>query len=130
MKVLRLKTNYFYTKSTFQKSMLRQIEWVVQNGNISKNVVFQVTTLFSWKFCFNLGTTYKELIWCTNYPNIHIHNFGISFKGAFSLRASLRPKIPFFEGQIWSKKSQLSILAEIWYLQSWAKYLEQNREIQ
>ena len=28
-----------------------------------------------WKFSFNLRTSYKELIWCTNYPNIHIHTF-------------------------------------------------------
>ena len=27
------------------------------------------------KFCFSLGTSYIELIWCTNHPNVHIHNF-------------------------------------------------------
>ena len=25
-----------------------------------------------WKFCFILRTFYKELIWCTNYPNVHV----------------------------------------------------------
>ena len=25
-----------------------------------------------WKFCFSLRTSYKELIWYTNYPNVHI----------------------------------------------------------
>ena len=28
-----------------------------------------------WKFYFSLRTSYKELIWCTNHPNIHIHTF-------------------------------------------------------
>ena len=34
-----------------------------------------VTTLFFWKFCFSLRTSYKELFWCTNYPTVHIHTF-------------------------------------------------------
>ena len=55
--------------------MLRQIEWWVQNGPITKNGVLPVTTLFFWKFCFSLRTFYKELIWCTNYPNIYIPTF-------------------------------------------------------
>ena len=33
----------------------------------------QVTTLFFWKFCFSWRTSYKELIWCTNNPNVHNH---------------------------------------------------------
>ena len=55
--------------------MLRQIEWWVQNGPIAKNGVLPVTTLSFWKFCFSLRTHYKELIWCTNDPNVHIHTF-------------------------------------------------------
>ena len=31
-----------------------------------------VTTFF-WRFCFNLRTCYKELIWWTTDPNVHIH---------------------------------------------------------
>ena len=41
----------------YQKLMLRQIEWGVQNGPIKKNEVWPVTTLFFKKFCFNLGTS-------------------------------------------------------------------------
>ena len=26
-------------------------------------------------FCFSLRTSYKELIWCTNYPNVHVRTF-------------------------------------------------------
>ena len=54
---------------------LRQIEWWVQNESITKNGVLPVTTLFFWKFCFSLRTSYKELISCTNDPNAHIPFF-------------------------------------------------------
>ena len=37
--------------------------------------VLPITTLFLWKFCFSLKTSNKELIWCTNYSNAHIHTF-------------------------------------------------------
>ena len=35
----------------------------------------QSLLLFFWKFCFSLRTSCKELIWCTIYPNAHIHTF-------------------------------------------------------
>ena len=58
------------------KRMLTQIEWWVKNGPITKKGVFAVTTSLFSKFCFNLKTShYKELIWCTNDPNIYIHTF-------------------------------------------------------
>ena len=28
-----------------------------------------------WKFYFSLRASYKDLIWCTNQPNVHIHTF-------------------------------------------------------
>ena len=31
--------------------------------------------LFLRKSCFSLRTSYKELIWFTNHPNVHIHTF-------------------------------------------------------
>ena len=34
-----------------------------------------VTTLFFWNFCFSLRTSYKELIWRPNHPNVHIRIF-------------------------------------------------------
>ena len=40
-----------------------------------KEQSFARTILFFWKFCFSLRTSYKDLIWCTNYPNVHIHTF-------------------------------------------------------
>ena len=42
--------------------MLRQIEWGVQNGLITKNGVLPGTTLFFRIFCFSLRTLYKKLI--------------------------------------------------------------------
>ena len=64
---------YTNTLSDSQKSMLRWIEWGVQNGPMTKNVVLPVSAIFFWKFCFSTITCYKELIWTTNYPEVHIH---------------------------------------------------------
>ena len=58
-----------------QKPILRQIKWWLSNGPITKNGVFPVTTLFFWKLCFSLGTSYKKLICCTNNSNAHICSF-------------------------------------------------------
>ena len=58
-----------------QKLMLRQIECSVQNRPIIKKGVLPVTPFLFRKFCFSLGTWYKELIWCTNHPKVHIHTF-------------------------------------------------------
>ena len=68
-------TYHFHIKLPYQKPMLRQIKWWVQNGPIKKNRVLPVTTLFFWKFLFSLRTSYKELIWCANYPNVNIRTF-------------------------------------------------------
>ena len=65
----------FPHKTVISKANVRQIEWWVQNGPITKSRVFPVTTLFFWRFCFSLRTSYKELIWCTNDPNAHICTF-------------------------------------------------------
>ena len=75
LKVLRLKTHHCHTKLPNQKPMFRQIVWWVQNGPITNNGVLPVTTFFFKKFCFSLGTSYKELIWCTNDPNADIPTF-------------------------------------------------------
>ena len=84
-------TKNFHTKLACQKPMLRQIEWRVQNGPITKKGVLPATTLFFWKFCFSLKTWYKELIWCTNQMSIFkfFKGAGILFESAFSLWISL-----------------------------------------
>ena len=54
--------------------MLRQIEWGKQNAFITKTGVLSVTA-FLKKLCFDLRTSYKELIFCTHYTNVHIYTF-------------------------------------------------------
>ena len=39
-----------------------------------KDRSFAITLVFR-KSSFSLRTSYKELIWCTNHPNVHIHTF-------------------------------------------------------
>ena len=51
--------------------MNSQIEWGVQNGPTTKNGVLPTFR----KTCFCLRTSYKELIWCNNHPNVHIYTF-------------------------------------------------------
>ena len=55
--------------------MLKQIEWRLQNGPITKSGVLPVTTSFFWKIFSSCRTSWKELIWCSNHPNVHIHIF-------------------------------------------------------
>ena len=65
----------FYTKLPFQKPTIRQKERWVQNRSITNKDILSVTNLCFWKFCYSIRTSYKELIWCTSYINIHIHTF-------------------------------------------------------
>ena len=46
----KLETHHFHTKLPKQKPMIRQIEWWVQNGHITKNGVLPVTILFFGNF--------------------------------------------------------------------------------
>ena len=57
-KALSLKKHHFHTKLLYEKPMLRQIEWWVQNGPITKNRVLPVTNSFFWKFLFQ----FKKLL--------------------------------------------------------------------
>ena len=51
-----------YNTAQSANPMLRQIEWGVRDGLITKNGVLPVTNLFFRKFCSSLRTSYKELI--------------------------------------------------------------------
>ena len=71
----KIESTTFTQKLPCQKPQLRQIEWgVVQSGR-PKKMEFCQWLLFFWKFCFRARISYKELIWCNNYPNINIHTF-------------------------------------------------------
>ena len=87
---IRIENAHFHTKLPYQRPMLRQTEWRVQNGPITKNDVLPVTTLFFLKFCFKLRTPYKELIWCTNDPNVTTLFF---WKFSFKLRTPYKELI-------------------------------------
>ena len=65
----------FPYKTAVSKTNVRQIEWGVQYGLISKNRVLLVTTFVFRKFCFSLRTLYKELIRCRKQPNVHVYTF-------------------------------------------------------
>ena len=45
----KIESTYFDSKLLFQKSMLRQIEWRLQNGPITKSGVLPVTNLFFFR---------------------------------------------------------------------------------
>ena len=65
----------FSYKTAISEANVKTNRMGVQNGPFRKNGDLPVTTLFFRKFCFSLRTFYKELIWCTNHPNVYIHTF-------------------------------------------------------
>ena len=65
----------FPYKTVISEANVKTNKMVTKNGPIRKKEVLPVTTLFFWKFCFSLRTSYKELICCTNNPNAHICTF-------------------------------------------------------
>ena len=89
----------FPYKNAYQKLMLRQKEWWLQNGAITKNRILPLTTLFVRNFCFSLRTSYKKLIWCTATQILIFVLFVSSedlFDGAFSLWVLLKEfSVPF-----------------------------------
>ena len=94
--------------------MLGQIKWEVQNRPIIENQVLPETTLFFWRFCFSLRTSYKELIWCTSY-RLAIFTLLVSaeilFKDVFSCESPEEIWSCFLEETIF-----FSIAAEsIWF---------------
>ena len=49
--------NTFSFKTSLLEAMLRQIEWTLQNGPITKSGVLPLTTLFFWKTCSSFRTS-------------------------------------------------------------------------
>ena len=71
----KIENALFPYKTVIQRPMLRQIKWWLQNGPIKKKGVLPVNTLFFWKFCSSIRTSYKGLTCCANDPNAHICTF-------------------------------------------------------
>ena len=57
----KLKTRHFHAKLPRQKPMLRQIEWRVQNGPITKNGVLPVTALYFLKILFQFKSLLQRV---------------------------------------------------------------------
>ena len=57
-----MKAQHFHSKLPLQKAMLRQIEYGVKNGPITKNGVLPITILFFWKLHLSIRTSYKWLV--------------------------------------------------------------------
>ena len=58
------------SEDNFKVNVMESIEWTYH-----KERSFAVTALVFRKFYFSFRTSYKELMWCTNHSNIHIHTF-------------------------------------------------------
>ena len=73
--------------------MLRQIEWQVQNGPITKNGVFASNYLIFSKILFQFKSLLQRVDLMHQRPNCpHSYFFvsaGVLFDGAFSLRLSI-----------------------------------------
>ena len=100
-------------KTAISEPMVRQVEWWVQNRPTKMNDILPVTTLSFRKFCFSLKTSYKELIWCTNDPNAHIHAFckRWSFIWRYFFPVSilkLLKTVQKFKGSCCSRKTKMS----------------------
>ena len=52
-----------------KKNRIKSTKWTCRSF-ASNYFIF-----FFWKFCFSLRTSYKELFWCTNDPNVNVHTF-------------------------------------------------------
>ena len=89
----------FHPKLLYQKPVLRQIGWWVQNGPITKNEVLPVTASFFWKESlikswFDVPTTQMCIF-------VLFVSAGVLFDGAFSLRVSLSIKLKHFVNKLY-----------------------------
>ena len=64
-----------YKSALPEVNVKTNIDWSVQNGPTTKDAVLPVTTLLLVKLLFQFKTSYKELSWCTNYPNVQMSIF-------------------------------------------------------
>ena len=92
LKALRLETHFFHTKLPYQKPMLRQIEWWVQNGPVTKEQSFTSNYFIFLKNLFQLKKEPLIKSWfdvlMTRTPYSYFVSAGVLFGGAFSLWVS------------------------------------------
>ena len=102
----KIENTSFPFKLLCQTPMLRQIEWRLQNWPTTNSGVLPVTALFFWEICFSFSTSCKELIWCTNDPNVHIRIFRKSWSLIFGcfFPVSILKFTYFYIVKIWTLK--------------------------
>ena len=57
VETIKIQNTLFSFKTSLLEAMLRQIEWTLQNGPITKSGVLPLTTLFFWKTCSSFRTS-------------------------------------------------------------------------
>ena len=76
IQLVGLKTYNFHSKLLFQKKNVTTNRMATTKWTYQKKWRFASNCfIFSLKICFSFRTSYKELIWCTSDPNIHIRIF-------------------------------------------------------
>ena len=96
LKPLRLKTHHFHSKLLCQKQMLRPIEWRLQNGPITKSLIF-LENLFQFQ---NL---LKRVNLMYNDPNVNIlifHKHQSLILGCFFLVSILKYFIRYNDNDV------------------------------
>ena len=66
--------NYFVVESTTIESLTYPYKLALSKWTYHKEQFCQYQFFFR-KYCFRIRTCYEELIWSTDYPNVHIHTF-------------------------------------------------------
>ena len=83
----------FPYKTAISEASVKTNRMVSTNLTYRKERCVASNYFIFWKFCSILSTSYKELIWCTNDPDIHIRTFCKRWSfiwRAFSLWVSLK----------------------------------------
>ena len=57
VETIKIQNTLFSFKTSLLEAMLRQIEWTLQNGPITKSGVLPLTTLSFWKTCSSFRTS-------------------------------------------------------------------------
>ena len=68
----KIENTLFSFKTALSEAIVKTNGMATTKWTKHKSGVLPVATLFFWKICFSFRTSQKELIWCTNDPNVHI----------------------------------------------------------
>ena len=72
---IKIENASFPHKTIIPKANVKTNRMMSTKSTCHKERSFASKYFIFLKFCFSLRTSYKELIWYTNYPNAHIHTF-------------------------------------------------------